>query len=333
MASSKQSLYEILGISRDASEIDVGLAHDRRKAEAARRIPPDPSEVALVQQAFEVLSNAKRRAAYDASLVTAAEKAAAAEQAPDLLIEPEEPPVTRRKPFVVGVLAGTVVLIAALYFTFHASRPQPVREAPAETPAPKVEAPPPLQALPAATILQGIAPSIGTLSSYEMSGQGKPVGLAVAIGRGIFLTTCHGIPAGSALVVRIGKESQSATLSTTDEPLDLCKLSVPEVRTAGLPLATDELKVGDKVHVVGANASGEIALTEAKVRALRPVPGSGKVIELDVPIAPHGSGGAVLDAYGRLVGIATTQHALGAGLNIALPSAWIAEMRSRARPP
>src|SRR6185369_15581077 len=89
MASAKQSLYEILGIGRDANSIDVGLAYERRRAEAAKRVPPDASEVALVQQAYEVLSDPARRAAYDASLVTAAEKAAAAEQGPDLLLEPE----------------------------------------------------------------------------------------------------------------------------------------------------------------------------------------------------------------------------------------------------
>src|SRR5438045_3226671 len=227
MASGKQSLYEILGISRDANEIDVGLAHDRRKAEATKRVTPDANEIALVQQAFEVLSNPKRRAAYDASLLTAAEKAAAAEQAPDLLLEPEATPA-RRTPVLAGVAAGAVVLAAALYFSFHSPTPQPAKDAFAEPPKPKAEAPaPPSQPLSPATILAGITSSIGQVLSYEMSGQGKPLGLAVAIDRGVFLTTCHGIPAGSALVVRIGKESYSATLSTNDEQLDLCKLTVP----------------------------------------------------------------------------------------------------------
>ena len=88
MASGKKSLYEILGIERDANSIDIGLAYERRRAALARAVPPDQSEGALVQQAFEVLSDAKRRAAYDASLVTAEEKAAAAAQATDLVLEP-----------------------------------------------------------------------------------------------------------------------------------------------------------------------------------------------------------------------------------------------------
>ena len=52
------------------------------------------------------------------------------------------------------------------------------------------------------------------------------------------------------------RESYSAALSTNDEQLDLCKLTVPEVRTGGIPASTDELKVGDKLYVVGANTAG-----------------------------------------------------------------------------
>jgi S1-C subfamily serine protease len=327
----KQSLYEILGVARDANDIDIGLAHDRRRAEAAKRVPPDANEIALVKQAFEVLSNPKRRAAYDASLVTADERAAAAEQATDLLLEPEAAPASK-KPVVAGVGAGVVILVAALYFTFH-SKSEPAKEASAPPPKPVVEAPPPKpQPLAAATILAGVTSSVGQVMSYAMSGQAQPLGLAVATDRGVFATTCHGIPAGSALVVRIGKESHSATLATTDEQLDLCKLTVAEVRTGGIAASTEELKPGDKLYVLGANAAGEIALTETKVKQLRPVPALGKVIELDVPIAPNGSGGPVLDVYGRLVGIATTPHTFGAGLSVALPAAWLADMRSRTRP-
>jgi len=327
MATAKQSLYEILGVSRDANSIDVGLAYERRRDELAKRIPPDAAETALVQQAYEVLSNPARRAQYDASLVTAAERAAAAEQGPDLLLEPEPkrgPPV----PVLAGAFAGIVVIAAALYFTFHSDKAAPPGEAPAK---PVAAPPPPPQPLPPATILAGITSSVGQVLSYEMSGQARPVGLAVAIDRGVFVTTCHGIGASSALVVRIGAESHSATLAMTDEQLDLCKLAVPDIKTGGLAPAADELKAGDKVYVFGANAKGEAALTETKVKQVRPSP-LGKVIEVDVPIAPTASGGAVVDTFGRLVGIATTPHAFGVGLNIVLPAAWFYEMRSRAQP-
>jgi S1-C subfamily serine protease len=330
MASAKKSLYEILGIARDASAIDVGLAYERCKAELARRPRPDESEAALVREAYEVLHDPARRAAYEASLVTQAEKAAAAAQPTDLLLEPE-PAAATRKPWWVGAAAGVVVLAAAIHFTSGGKGHAP-KEPAAEAPKPVVQAPPPPpQPLTAEAILAGVATAVGQVMSYEMSGQAKPLGLAVAIDRGVLVTTCHGIPAGAALVVRVGRESYSATLSMTDEQLDLCKLAVPELRGGGLAPSVEELKAGDKLFVIGTNARGEIALTAAKVKQLRPAP-PGKVIELDTPVAPNGSGGAVLDAYGRLVGIATTPHAFGIGLEIALPAAWLHDMRSRTRP-
>jgi S1-C subfamily serine protease len=284
-----------------------------------------------VQQAFEVLSNPARRTAYDATLVTAEERAAASEQATDLLIDPEPTPVPK-KPLWIGAGAGAVVIVAAIYFTFMGGKPAP-KEAPVEpAPKPVVQAPPPPpKPLTPETILSGVTSSVGQVMSYELSGQARPIGLAVAVDRGVFVTTCHGIPAGAALVVRIGTESHSATLSMTDEPFDLCKLAVPDVLGGGLAPAAEELKAGDKLYVLGANPKGETALTETRVKQLRPTP-LGKVIELDAPVTPNGSGGAVLDAFGRLVGIATTPHTYGVGLEIALPAAWLYEMRSRTRP-
>ena len=108
MAAPKQTLYDILGWSRDATTIDIGLAYQKAIASAERAVPPDPTPPALIQQAHEILSNA-RRAAYDASLVTAAEKDAARVHAaaPDLGLAAEEEEVAPRfgsqRRFGVGV--------------------------------------------------------------------------------------------------------------------------------------------------------------------------------------------------------------------------------------
>ena len=63
----KKSLYEILGVEPDANEMDIQLAHQRRTYELKRIAQPDPNALGLIQQAFEILSNPKRREAYDAS--------------------------------------------------------------------------------------------------------------------------------------------------------------------------------------------------------------------------------------------------------------------------
>ena len=325
----KKNLYEILGVPRDANALDIGLAFQRRTAELQRAVPPEPNAQSYVHQAREILSDPKRRAAYDATLVTADEKAAASAQPePDLVLEgdsdSEEKP--RPKYLVPAAIAAAVVVIAA----FLALRHEPEAPKPQEpvAVAPKPAPPPPPKPLGAEQILPAALLSVGRVMSYEMSGRAVPLGMALATEPGTMITTCHGIPGGSQLVVRVGAESNSANLTVNDEMLDLCKLAVAGLNARPIAISPDDPRPGDRIFALGANAKGEFALTEGTVKALRATP-QGKVIEISVPIAPGGSGGAVFDAYGRLAGIATTPHGYGASMQVALPAAWINQMRTR----
>jgi S1-C subfamily serine protease len=183
----------------------------------------------------------------------------------------------------------------------------------------------------AAQILANAVRATGRLLSYDMSGAAVPLGVAVSLEPGTVITTCHGMAAGSKLVFRQGAETQSAELLIDDEVLDLCKVAVPALKPAPLAIAGDEPKAGDKVFALGVNSKGEFALTEGTVRKVV-MAQSVKVLDLSIPIAPAASGGPVVDTFGRVVGIATTPHRYGSGVNAAISSAWISQMRSRARP-
>jgi S1-C subfamily serine protease len=185
-----------------------------------------------------------------------------------------------------------------------------------------------LQKKSAKDILEKAQGSVARLQSFEMSGRAVSLGLAVALEPTAMITTCHGIPAGSQLVASFGAETRSATLNINDELLDLCRIGIAPPAVPTLAIG-DEPKVGDAIYVLGANASGELALTDGTVQALMP-DARGKMLQVSMPVAPNGSGGAVFDAYGRLVGIATTSHGHGASVNLAIPATWIAQMRSRA---
>ena len=332
MAAPKKNLYEILGVPQDANSLDIGLAFKSRTAELQRAVPPEPGAQSFVHQAHEILSNPQRRAAYDASLVSAAEKAAVAQQeSPDLVLETGEDEDKPKRNYLVPGIAIAAVVLTALFFTMRPGHaPEAPKPAQPVAVAPKPALPPPPKPLGPEQILPAALLSVGRVMSYEMSGRAVPLGMALATEPGTMITTCHGIPGGSQLVVRSGAESNSANLTVTDEALDLCKLAIAGLNARPLVIASEEAKVGDKVFALGANAKGDFALTQGVVKALRAT-ASGTVLELSVPIASSGSGGAVFDVYGRVVGIATTPHSFGAGLNVAIPASAIAQMRTRER--
>jgi serine protease Do len=323
----KQTLYDILGLAPDAMPIDVALAYEKRLEELRAAPVQDASALALLGQAHEVLVDPKRRAAYDASLVSASEKAAAKEQAaPDLVLEPEEEEAPRRTIPPVGIAIGIVALLVIAFFALHGSgppAPKVVAEAPQAPPPP-----PPPQRKSAKDVLALAQASVGRLESFEMSGRAVPLGLAIAIEPAAMLATCHGIPGGAQLAVVNGAENRSATLAVVDETLDLCRLSVAAPPLVPLALADHDAKAGDAIYALGANAAGDLAVTEGRVKGLIP-DARGPMYELSMPVAPNGSGGPVFDAYGKLVGIATTATGHGPSVSLAIPASWLARMRSR----
>lgn len=329
MAAPKQTLYDILGVSRDATTIDIGLAYEKAIASADRAVPPDPTRQALIQQAHEILSSARRRAAYDTSLVTAAERDAARVQAatPDLDLgaEEEEAAPRRKLPWVPIGAALVVVIVGAVLTLRHAPPPEPKAEAPARPAAPT---PPPLQARSPTDILIMATASVGRVITYDMSGRKTAAGLALAIEPAAMVTTCEGVQAGSQIVVQLGAESLSATLALTDEALGLCRLLIPGSSLKPLVVSPEDARAGDAIHVLGANDKGDLALTQGTIREVRTSP-SATSLELSMPVAPAGNGGAVFDAYGRVVGIATRRE--GAGASSALPASALGSLRSRTR--
>jgi len=323
MAPAKKTLYEILGVPRDANSLDVGLAHERRVAEMRRAVPPDPSAEALVQQAFEILSNDKRRAAYDAQLLTAAERSAASAQATTDLEIGEAEPEPRKLPLVPIAIVAALVLVV-LFVALRSPAPPP--PPPPVAAAPKPPPPPAPKARTGSEILGAGATSTGQLLVYSMSGNASPIGMAVAIDAGTMVTTCHGIPAGGKLVVRVGKEQHPVDLTITDETLDLCRLAVTGYTTPPVRIEADAPRTGDKVYLLAYDAKGELSAIEGTVTGVRE-----GALEISMQVPAGASGAGVFDQFGNLAGIATSPHERDPGKNIAISAASIARMRSRAR--
>lgn len=332
----KRTLYDILGVGRDANAIDIGIAYKARIEALDRNPGADPNEVNLVHEAYHVLCMPNERAAYDAKLVTMAEKAAARQsaQSPDLVLEPDEeeaPPVWKNR----YVLTAGALVAAFLAFWMARTPPKPAptivaqRELRPQQVAPPAPAAPVLTVKTAEELFTELSRSTARITVYDVSGRAVGLGSGVVTGIGTVITNCHVATAGGNLTVKVGAEQFSASVEVADEEYDLCRLSVMGLTAPPVTIGTAEsLKTGQKVYAIGSPQGLELTISDGIVSGMRDLP-QGRVIQTTAPISPGSSGGPLFDAYGRLVGIMTFQHRSGQNLNFAVPADWIANIRSR----
>lgn len=89
--------------------------------------------------------------------------------------------------------------------------------------------------------------------------------------------------------------------------------------------------IGDTVFAVGNPEGLEGTFSAGIVSGVRAF-GSGKLLQITAPISPGSSGGPVLDAEGRVVGVAEATLRDGQNLNFAVPVEYVARLMRNARP-
>lgn len=308
-APKKRSLYEILGVERDANPLDIGVAFKRRLAQLEAAPQQDENEINFVREAYRVLDSPKERAAYDASMVTREERAAAAAQeTPDLVLEAEETPATKRPDKkMMGLILGGVVLALLIFLALRPKAPDIPPPPPVAAKPKPAEPPPPPKKVGAAEIAGLASRSVARILAYDMSGRTLTAGTGIVVASGALVTTCQGLPPNAQLVARIGKDDHPARLELNDEELNLCRLAAPEARSA-LVASSEELKVGDEVHAVAVHKDDQVTVVTTTVKGVR-TRGERRDYELAAPVSPSASGGALFDGYGRFVGILTSREA------------------------
>jgi S1-C subfamily serine protease len=121
--------------------------------------------------------------------------------------------------------------------------------------------------------------------------------------------------------IRLSREGarHTATLLAVNSRGDVALL---ETRTMIplLRLATAPPVPGEPVVVVGAPVGLEDTVTSGVISKIRPIPGRRqRYIQFDAAINPGNSGGPVLDAGGRVVGLATAKVMDAEGIGFAVP--------------
>lgn len=116
----KQTLYDILGVARDASFEDIEVAYAKRFEVLKTETSWDSNRLVMLNEAREVLSDASRRAAYDASLDAPSPPPGARHRQ----MEEDEPSGSSTK----WVVAVVILIAVAVWWTMR-------EEAPSDQPA------------------------------------------------------------------------------------------------------------------------------------------------------------------------------------------------------
>jgi S1-C subfamily serine protease len=171
-------------------------------------------------------------------------------------------------------------------------------------------------------IAQTAFASTVTVLVYDASGQPLGLGSGFVVASGQVVTNAHVIAGASRLLVRPIGVSQTHAVSSllqVDEGADLALLQVDDLASPVLPLASgDAPSVGDTVYAVGSPLGLDGTFSQGIVSGYRTV-GDLSLMQLTAPISPGSSGGPVLDATGRVIGVAIGTFAEGQNLNFAVP--------------
>lgn len=172
------------------------------------------------------------------------------------------------------------------------------------------------------TAVATVADAVGT-SIVGIGRDGRGSGVVTADGQ--VLTNAHNLRGNEVTVTFADSRSTIGTVAAIDPDGDL---AVVKVDTAGAkPIAWeagDAPKVGDAVFGVAATRGGGFRVTFGLVSSVERSfrgPGGRRIagsVEHTAPLAPGSSGGALVDASGRLVGLNTNR--IGEGFYLALPA-------------
>jgi hypothetical protein len=139
---------------------------------------------------------------------------------------------------------------------------------------------------------------------------------------GRILTNHHVIRNAKSARVRLasGDVYEQVEVLAEDERRDIAVLQIPGFDLPWLELGnSDSVKVGAQVVLIGSPLGLENTVSTGIVSGRRREPEGFQLIQVSAAASQGSSGGAVLDADGRVVGIASSQMEGGQNLNFAVP--------------
>jgi serine protease Do len=171
------------------------------------------------------------------------------------------------------------------------------------------------------TAIRGVSDSAGS----GVVGIGQRIrGSGVVIADGQVLTNAHNLRGDEVTVTFRDGRSTRGTVRGVDPDGDLAVVAVDTTGASALAWSDTEIAVGDIVFGLAATGAGPARVTAGTVSAVERTfrgPGGSRIggsVEHTAPLAQGSSGGPLVDAAGKLVGINTNR--IGEGFYLARPA-------------
>ena len=163
---------------------------------------------------------------------------------------------------------------------------------------------------------------------YTYDGSGKPIsqGSGFFVSAGGLLATNHHVIAKAASAKVVISGGRSFTVSGIAASLpgkDLALLKVDTNGVAFLEVAEQAPEVGAKVYAIGSPKGLTNTISEGLVSGYRALKNGPTLLQTTAPISSGSSGGPLLSATGRVVGITTAAWPGAQNLNFAVPSRYL----------
>ncbi len=178
-------------------------------------------------------------------------------------------------------------------------------------------------------IVDRVSPAVVLILAGTGDGKLAAIGSGLVVrADGVVLTANHVVKGMKEVQVRLkgGDVYDRVELIASDERRDIAALRIAATGLAVLPTANSaEQRPGAAVYVVSNGAGLPWTASAGVLSALRladEVPGAGsgyRLLQFTAPLAPGSSGGVLVDAQGRALGIVVGSVSPGQNVNFAVP--------------
>lgn len=169
--------------------------------------------------------------------------------------------------------------------------------------------------------------SIATIRTEDNFGR-KYIGTAfAAMQDGVLVTAWHLMKNAKVATVHFksGEDFKVEGIIDFDEKRDIAFV---RIKASGIPIlnvSPNIMEVGIPVYIIGAPKGLEFSITNGLLSQVQRIDGY-NIYQFSSPASPGNSGGPLLNDFGHVIGIVTSQHMEGQNLNFATPSTYILEL-------